>query len=141
MLVIDIQDQNDSDHRYGQYDWENANVSDNRFMVVPDATDGSKATLMLKPGESLQNVDRQTTLKIMVEATPKGDIGDVVKIMVTANVQNSDGSTAPPTPTSNDNDVPGLKDNDSDGDNDVVEGDDSDTDGGIIAATLDDGLF
>ncbi|MCY4164983.1 MAG: putative Ig domain-containing protein [Gammaproteobacteria bacterium] len=134
-LAINILDQNEGDHPYGQYDWMKAEVSDTRFEVVEDKNDGSKATLRLKAGEKLGNVNAEKEEKITIKVKPKGDIQGEVTITVTAMIQNTDSSIAPEETTPDANDVPGLKDDDGDN-NDIEEGGDDDQDGGTLPPML-----
>ena len=156
--TINILDENLPTHDYGKYDWANAVVSDDRFEVVPvdaDAdgvVDGSQATFKLKAGATLPNVNAVTPVTVTVTVNPMGAIEDAVTIMVTVNIQNTDGLTGPPTPAAIPaTNIPGLKDDETTDPDDETEDDttDDDDDGGAAPlpadaaslAMLDDGLF
>ena len=168
---IDVQDDNMHTHAYGQYTFT---VNDDRFEVVAARMgDKSEGVLRLKTGESLdheaENADGNPNIELVVTATPAdhpdgGDGHDPIRLSITVNVINVPETTDP-----DDDDVPGLEDDESDsvttnvddaGENDItpaaqtteVVGDDTDTtddtdgdadddhDGGWWSAS-DDGLF
>jgi len=116
---IDVQDDNMPTHAYGQYTFE---VDDPRFEVVAVSPrfggDASQGILRLKTGESLdyeaENADSNPNIELAVTATPAdhpggGDGHDPIRLSITVNVINVDEETDP-----NENDVPGLEDNESD---------------------------
>ena len=120
---LNVQDENDPTHLFGQYTWE---VSDDRFKVTPDKTDTSMATLSVLAGKAFEAVGGDQTIKVKVTATEKAS-GEKVEFTLTVTVTNDLADpAAPATPDP----VPGLKDNDGDMD-DTGEGDDTDTDGGL----------
>ena len=149
IATIDVQDENMTDHAYGSYTFT---VSDPRFQVVADPTDGSMGRLKLKAGASLDYETDTTatgdTMSVTVTATPNsGNFPATTKAVVITiiNVE-ADDADAPPADT----DVPGLKDNEAGDDDDTDDSEeDSDDDGGTPAADamaafasmLDDGLF
>ena len=149
IATIDVQDENMTDHAYGSYTFT---VSDARFQVVADRTDGSRGVLKLKAGASLDYETDTTatgdTMSVTVTATPNsGNFPATTKaVVITIMNDESDDADAPPPDTN----VPGLKDNeDSDEDDTDDSGEDTDDDGGTPAADamaafasmLDDGLF
>ena len=146
---VDVQDENAVAHKFGMHE---VTVSgDDRFMITntgngkkdgneedTDRPDGSTWEVRLKPGAKLDyetQADMDPGLDgkqivLTLKATDGGGLSTPaagVKLTITVtNVTAGDrNETARPT-----DDVPGLKDNDSDEDNDVADGDDRDTDGG-----------
>ncbi len=161
---IDVQDQNQGSHAYGQYTFT---VDDNRFEVVADTTDGSMGNLRLKTGQKLDfeaidaplNDDNTKSIVLVVTATPTPTNGnfDPITIGVTLKVENDTSDDPPTPPTLGGNTVPGLKDNEAnddddetDGTDDGDDGEDDEDDGGTpapmddmaaMASMLDDGIF
>ena len=155
---IDVQDENMTDHEYGEYTFT---VSDDRFQVVTDPNDkkdGSKGVLKLKAGATLDFegdmplnpvTGLPTPFTVTVTATPKSGNFKASTTKVTIVILNDpdDDADTPPGPTN----VPGLKDNEDPDDDDTEDGDDDDDDGGTknpeddamaaFASMLDDGLF
>ena len=158
IATLDVQDENMTDHEYGMYKFT---VKDDRFQVVADRKDGSKAVLMLKAGESLDfeadmplnPAGLPTAFKVTVTATPVTGNFDPTTTSVTIVIINDPDDDADAQPVGNE--VPGLKDNEQDDTDDTDDGDDDggddteEEDGGTPAADamaafasmLDDGLF
>ncbi len=160
VATINVQDQNDMDHEYGQYDFK---VSDNRFKVDEDKTDGSQGFLKLKkgialdfeaiPGVPLNNGNK--VIEVKVTATPKS--GNFDAVFVTVSVQVSNVASTVDDPDNDEvsfagNTVPGLKDDETQPDSADEDDDttDDDDDGGTpapmddmaaMASMLDDGIF
>ena len=159
IATIDVQDENMTDHAYGSYTFT---VSDDRFQVVADPTDGSVGVLKLKAGASLDyETDTVTNpltgvvthLGVTVTATPKSGNFPATTQKVTIMILNDEDDDADAQPEGNE--VPGLKDNEQGDMDDTEDGDDDggddteEEDGGTPAADamaafasmLDDGLF
>ena len=117
IATIDVQDENMTDHAYGSYTFT---VSDPRFQVVADPTDGSMGRLKLKAGASLDyEADKPidpatgmpTDFKVTVTATPVSGIFKATTTSVTIVINNDPDDDADPQPA--DTNVPGLKDNEA----------------------------
>ena len=158
IATIDVQDENMTDHEYGEYTFT---VSDDRFQVVTDPNDkkdGSKGVLKLKAGATLDFegdmpispvTGEPTPFTVTVTATPESGNFKATTQKVTIVILNDpdDDADAQPPET----DVPGLKDNEDPDEDDTEDGDDDDDDGGTknpeddamaaFASMLDDGLF
>ncbi len=147
---IDVQDDNLPTHAYGQYTFS---VSHDRFEVVAVRGDASSGILRLKTGQSLDfealnggqpaEAGAVAPINLVVTATPVkhpdgSDGHDPITLGITVHVINVDEKTDP-----NEDDVPGLEDDESDRDNTgddagadpaqstdrgtEIEGDDTDT--------------
>ena len=163
-VELNIIDQNSGSEEYGSYKW--GDISDSRFEVVASKTDGSKGTLRLKEGQSLDfealpdnpatAANEAGQLEVFVTATPKSGNFDPIVIKVTYTVTDDETATDPNQPEAVDhgsNVVPGLKDDGADNsDDDTDDGTDpdpDDDDGGskpmdamaTFAFSLDGGLF
>ena len=149
--TIDIQDANFANNEYGQYDWD---ALDDRFTIVPDATDSSEATLTLNAGSIFELAGPgDGTVTVMVVATPKSGNFAPIKMSITVNVKDDKTDDAPAPGAMDPNEVPGLKDNESgsddNSDDETVDNDDADDDAGNAAmdamagflSVLDDGMF
>ena len=162
--MIDVQDDNEGKHKYGQYDFKVVGEWAGVFEVVRDKADGSMATLRLATGAKLDfeaikgtpDDDGNKSIVVHVEATPVDmansgfkvqSVGITVKVADDPNDGDNVISTQPP----GSNKVPGLKDDAGEthaDDTDDADGGDDDEDGGtpppmdtMTMSTLDDGLF
>ena len=129
---IDVQDDNEASHAYGQYTF--TVDGDDRFEVVVDPADASQGILRLKTGENLDfealesparmlNPDNtsyvidddERSIDLVVTATPVDPDGsdphDPITLGVRVDVINVAEASDP-----NANDVPGLEDHESDDD-------------------------
>ena len=154
---IDVQDENMGDHAYGQYMFA---VDDDRFEVIVDEDDGSKATLRLKTGQSLDfeelagpvNDKGNKSILVVVTATPVSENFDPITLGITVSIENDKDDDPPEPPDLGNNKVPGLKDDETGADDDDTTDDttDDDEDAGTPASMdalaglvtiLDDGMF
>ena len=130
--VLEVVDENDSDHAFGQYDWTVSD--DDRFEITPDEMDSSRATLTIKADAAfaVSEADGTKAFMVTVTATDK-DGGHSIEHEVTVTVMDSEDDTDPTPPITPDEDaVPGLKDDASDNDGvDETDGADGDNDGGL----------
>ena len=145
--TVNITDLNSPSNEYGRYDWA---ISDERFSVMPDAMDSSMAAVAIKADQTFEidpDNGEDGTLMVTITATPKSG-GEAITIMLTVTITNQ---TDDDPPASGDpNEVPGLKDNESDSntnaDDEEEDGDDADDDAGTPApmdayfSVLDDGM-
>ena len=128
VATLNVQDENSMDHEFGSYEWT---VSDDRFEVTPDATDGSMGVLKTKAGKAFPATGEDGAagmVKVTVTATDEAGDHKITQV-VTIVINNTDDTNDATTPEDEDP-VPGLKDDDT-GTDDTDEGDDKDTDGGL----------
>ena len=134
LVVLDVQDENAEDHKFGQHTFA---VSDSRFEIKTTATGNPfnptiELGLFVKSGSEF-DYETEKEVKLTITATDGGGLTVKKPLTLTVEVYNDEGDDAEaPSP----NDVPGLKDDD--GDNDDVTDDipgggdgDGDNDGGV----------
>ena len=126
LATLDVQDQNDDEHKYGTHSWT---VSDNRFAVVrDDDSDGSTWTLQLKRGVTFDYEQKGNpnykdgTLTVTVTATDGGGLKTTAHFSIQISDVAEDPAPTRPMPEPEPETVPGLED----------DADDSDEDGPVI---------
>ena len=148
-LNINIQDRNASDNIYGQYTWT---VDDERFEIIGENdSDSSEVTVSIEEGvvfgidpDNGENGEHVVT----ITATPRSGNFDPITITLTITITNDADDDPPPDP---ENEVPGLKDDQTGADTESEDNEeDDDEDGGTppsvqlaqwFPIVLDDGLF
>ena len=92
---LDVQDNNDPTHEFGQYTWA---VSDDRFKITADTADSSQATLSVLAEKAFpaDTSDPNPTVAVKVTATEKAS-GEKVEFTVTVTINNNTDND-PPTP-------------------------------------------